>query len=112
MGVSLNSQARRSRTAERRCRSFSMTSEAWRMSMAFAAYGEAVRYRGTGPRVAAELGAVATLVRSVGSADFRLPHTGFSNAAGIPAGAVTAEDAQLIADLAAEGRVRDRKSVV
>jgi|SRR5579863_1844912 carboxypeptidase Q len=74
--------------------------------MAFAAYGEAVRYRGTGPRVAAELGAVATLVRSVGSADFRLPHTGFSNAAGIPAGAVTAEDAQLIADLAAEGRVR------
>lgn len=74
--------------------------------MAFAAYGEAVRYRGAGPRAAAELGAVAALVRSVGSADFRLPHTGFSYAAGIPAGAVTAEDAQLIADLAAEGKVR------
>src|SRR5712692_7604704 len=34
--------------------------------LAFAAYGEAVRYRGAGPRAAAELGAVATLVRSVG----------------------------------------------
>jgi carboxypeptidase Q len=74
--------------------------------MAFMAYGEAVRYRGTGPREAAALGAVAALVRSVGSADFRLPHTGFSYPAGIPAGAVTAEDAQLIADLAAEGKVR------
>jgi hypothetical protein len=53
--------------------------------LAFAAYGEAVRYRGTGARAAAELGAVAALVRSVGSADFRLPHTGWSFPAGIPA---------------------------
>jgi Zn-dependent M28 family amino/carboxypeptidase len=52
------------------------------------------------------LGAVAALVRSVGSADFRLPHTGYSAPAGIPAGAVTAEDAELIAHLAAEGTVR------
>jgi Zn-dependent M28 family amino/carboxypeptidase len=35
-----------------------------------------------------------------------LPHTGFSFPAGIPAGAVTAEDADLIAHLAAEGKVR------
>jgi carboxypeptidase Q len=74
--------------------------------LSFVAYGEAVRYRGMGPRAAAELGAVAALIRSVGSADYRLPHTGFSFPAGIPAGAVTAEDADLIAHLAAEGKVR------
>ena len=62
--------------------------------LAFVSYGEAVRYRAAGPRVAAELGAVAALVRSVGNADYRLPHTGFSVPAGIPAGAVTAEDAE------------------
>src|SRR5579862_1227043 len=76
--------------------------------MAFMAYGEAVRYRGAGPKAAADLGAVAALVRSVGSADFRLPHTGFSTPAGIPAGAVTAEDADLIAHLAAQGKIRMR----
>jgi carboxypeptidase Q len=74
--------------------------------LAFMAYGEAVRYRGAGPKAAADLGALAALVRSVGDADFRLPHTGFSYAAGIPAGAVTAEDADLIAHLFAQGRVR------
>jgi Zn-dependent M28 family amino/carboxypeptidase len=73
---------------------------------AFAAYGDAVRYRGAGPRAAADLGAVAALVRSVASADYRLPHTGFSFPAGIPAAAVTAEDADLIAHLAAQGKVR------
>ena len=41
--------------------------------MAFMAYGEAVRYRGAGPKAAADLGAIAALVRSVGSANFRLP---------------------------------------
>ena len=74
--------------------------------LAFVAYAEAVRYRSAGPRSAAELGAVAALVRSVGSADYRLPHTGFSLPAGIPAGAVTAEDADLIAHLGAQGKVR------
>ena len=73
---------------------------------AFASYGEAVRYRAAGPKAAADLGAVAALVRSVGSADYRLPHTGFSAPAGIPAAAVTAEDADLIAHLTGEGRVR------
>src|SRR5271170_1179650 len=73
---------------------------------AFAAYSESVRYRGAGAKAAADLGALAALVRSVGSADYRLPHTGFSFPAGIPAGAVTAEDADLIAHLAVEGRVR------
>jgi len=74
--------------------------------MAFMSYGEAVLYRAAGPKAAADLGAAAALVRSVGSADFRLPHTGFSVPAGIPAGAVTAEDADLIAHLGAQGNVR------
>jgi len=74
--------------------------------LAFAAYGETVRYRGAGAKAAADLGAVAALVRSVGSIDYRLPHTGFSFPAGIPAGAVTAEDADLIVHLASQGKVR------
>jgi Zn-dependent M28 family amino/carboxypeptidase len=76
--------------------------------LAFASYGEAVRYRGAGPKAAADLGALAALVRSVGNADYRLPHTGFSFPAGIPAAAVTAEDADLIAHLSAQGKVRMR----
>ena len=76
--------------------------------MAGEAYGEAVAYRGGGAKAAAELGAVASLVRSVGNADYRLPHTGWSAAAGIPAGAVTSEDADLMARLSAQGKVRMR----
>jgi len=70
------------------------------------AYGEAVVYRAEGSKAAAELGAIGVLVRSVGGSDNRIPHTGYSAAAGIPAGAVTAEDAELIAHLASQGRVR------
>jgi carboxypeptidase Q len=74
------------------------------------AYGEAVIYRGAGPSEAARLGAVASLVRSIGAADYRLPHTGAfgysSDAPKIPAAAVTAEDADLIAYLAAQAPVR------
>jgi carboxypeptidase Q len=76
------------------------------------AYGQAVVYRGTGASAAARLGAAASLVRSVGSADFRLPHTGAmtyaADAPRIPAGAVAAEDADLIAYLSAQGAVRMR----
>src|SRR6266513_945516 len=74
------------------------------------AYGEAVVYRSDGPSAAARQGAVACLIRSVGGADYRLPHTGLTDYAGdapkIPAGAVTAEDADLIADLVRQGPVR------
>ena len=74
------------------------------------AYGEAVVYRADGPSAAARQGAVACLIRSVGGADYRLPHTGqtdyVSDAPKIPAGAVTAEDADLIADLVRQGPVR------
>ena len=73
--------------------------------LAFAAYRELVGYRETGPKVAADLGAVAALVRSIGSAEYRLPHAGDSDPAGIPAAAVSAEDADLIAHLSAEGPV-------
>src|SRR4029077_19028980 len=74
--------------------------------LAFAAYGEAVRYRAAGAKAAADLGAVAALIRSVGRADYRLPHAGFSVPGAIPAAAVTAEDADLVAHLAAQGKVR------
>ncbi|MGO9932728.1 MAG: M20/M25/M40 family metallo-hydrolase, partial [Steroidobacteraceae bacterium] len=74
--------------------------------MAFEAYGEAVVYRVRGAKAASDLGAVASLIRSVGGADYRLPHTGLSTAAGIPAAALAAEDAELVDHLAAQGRVR------
>jgi len=74
------------------------------------AYGQSVIYRAAGPSLAASAGAVAVLVRSVGGADYRLPHTGiaFYDPAlpKVPAAAVTAEDADLIADLAAQGPVQ------
>jgi carboxypeptidase Q len=74
------------------------------------AYGEAVVYRSKGPSAAARQGAIACLIRSVGGADYRLPHTGetdYENGAPkIPAGAVTAEDADLMADLVRQGPVR------
>ncbi|HEX4489158.1 MAG TPA: M20/M25/M40 family metallo-hydrolase [Terriglobales bacterium] len=73
---------------------------------AFEAYGEAVVYRGEGAKKAADLGAVGSLVRSVGDADYRIPHTGGSTPAGIPQGAVASEDAELISHLAAQGKVR------
>ena len=73
------------------------------------AYGNAVLYRGYGPGVGALAGAVAVLVRSVGGADYRLPHTGaLSDEPGIklvPAAAVTAEDADLLANLTHQGAV-------
>jgi Zn-dependent M28 family amino/carboxypeptidase len=75
---------------------------------AYDAYGEAVAYRAQGAKAAAALGAAASLVRSVGGADYRLPHTGYSAPAGIPAAALAAEDAILIEHLAAQGRVRMR----
>jgi len=74
------------------------------------AYGEAVVFRSDGPSAAARQGAVACLIRSVGGADYRLPHTGQTDytddAPKIPAGAVTAEDADLIAYLVRQGPVK------
>jgi carboxypeptidase Q len=72
---------------------------------AFEAYSHAIGYRVDGAKAAKDLGAVASLIRSVGTADYRLPHTGSSKAVGIPAAAVSAEDADLLADLTRQGRV-------
>src|SRR5438874_3802150 len=76
----------------------------------FQAYGKAVVYRSDGPSAAARQGAIACLIRSVGGADYRLPHTGMTDyakdAPKIPAGAVTAEDAELIVDLLRQGPVK------
>jgi carboxypeptidase Q len=73
------------------------------------AYRQAVTYRGRGASAAARLGAVASLIRSVGGAQYRLPHTGSTRYAAdapqIPAAAVTGEDADMIARLASEGAV-------
>ncbi len=74
------------------------------------AYGQAVLYRAAAPTLGASLGAVAVLVRSVGGADYRLPHTGTTyyteGIPQIPAAAVTAEDADLMKNLASQGEVR------
>ena len=74
------------------------------------AYSEAVVYRSDGPSAAAKQGAVACLIKSVGGADYRIAHTGTTQYAEgtpkIPAAAVTAEDAELIASLTREGPVK------
>src|SRR5271163_1099838 len=63
------------------------------------AYVGAVIYRAAGPIAGANAGAIAVLVRSVGGADYRLPHTGMTQYSNevtkIPAAAVTAEDADI-----------------
>ena len=74
------------------------------------AYVGGVVYRGAGPIAGGAVGAAAVLVRSVGGADFRLPHTGMTayanGVAKIPAAAITAEDADLLKDLTAQGPVK------
>ena len=64
----------------------------------FTNYGETVQYRSAGPSRAATLGAIAVLVRSVGPAGLRTPHTGalryIEGQPQIPAAAVTHEDAE------------------
>jgi len=70
------------------------------------AYGQGSNYRVNGPRIAAEMGAAAALVRSVGGANYRLPHTGntgLQDGARIPAAAVSVEDAMLMSRLAKRG---------
>lgn len=74
------------------------------------AYGQVTPYRGGGASAAAKLGASAVLVRSAGGSQNRLAHTGAmryeEGVVKIPAAAVSYEDAELIAHLAAQGTVR------
>jgi len=77
--------------------------------LAGTAYGQAVAFRGAGPRMAAEMGAQAALVRAVGGAAFRIVHTGATNLPEnkrIPAAAITIEDSMLISRLSKRGPVR------
>jgi len=66
----------------------------------FTNYNETVQFRGNGASRAAALGALAALVRSVGPAGLRLPHTGALRYADgvrqIPAAALSTEDADLL----------------
>jgi carboxypeptidase Q len=74
------------------------------------AYGDAVQYRAAAPIAGASVGAAAVLVRSVGGADYRIPHTGMTMYSDglpkIPAAAVTAEDSDLLANLTSQGPVK------
>jgi carboxypeptidase Q len=73
----------------------------------FAAYGEAVKFRGGGASHAARYGAVATLIRSVTTVSLNTPHTGAMrydpNFPKIPAAAITLENAEQIDHLLARG---------
>lgn len=64
-------------------------------------YGATVRNRSQGPSIAANLGAVALVIRSVGTSEDRIAHTGSLNyrpdAPRIPAFAISNPDADLLA---------------
>ncbi len=79
-----------------------------RTHRAFEAYRIAVAFRGAGASRAAEYGAKAIVIRSVGSASLRTPHTGALHydpkQPKIPAAAMTAEDAMLLHRLLARGK--------
>src|SRR5207249_3071385 len=88
-----------------------MDMELVRAHRAFEAYGKAVAFRSAGPSRAAEYGAKGVVIRSVGSASLRTPHTGSlrydAKQPKIPAAALTAEDAMLVHRLLQRGdRVR------
>ncbi len=73
----------------------------------FTTYDVTRPYRSDGPSRAARYGAVAALVRAVGPAGLRLPHTGglnyAANAPKIPAAAITTEDADRLQRMADRG---------
>ena len=66
----------------------------------FTTYGETVKYRYKGAQAAAQYGAVASLIRSVGSWSMNTPHTGGMAYADtipkIPHAALTPEDAMML----------------
>ncbi len=71
-------------------------------------YGDVVPQRVAGAIEAAKVGAVGSMIRSVGTADYRLPHTGMmryqDGVPRIPHVAIAAEDADLIERLVARGK--------
>ena len=73
-------------------------------------YGTAANVRSAGPSAAAKLGAIGFLMRSVGTGEGRLPHTGATRYAEgvppIPAAALSLDDASLLTRLSRRGPVR------
>lgn len=71
-------------------------------------YGETVANRSRGPAAAAEKGAVATVIRSIGTSDARIAHTGITifpdDVKRIPAAALSNPDADLLERQLASGR--------
>ena len=71
-------------------------------------YGPAVQKRNRGPAVASQMGAVATVIRSVGTSGERLPHTGGTKfedgAKPTPALALAGPDADMLARQLSTGR--------
>ncbi len=74
------------------------------------AYGQVSRYRYMGRIEAARMGAAGSLVRSAGGGNSRVAHTGGTGYSKdlptIPSGAITSEDAELLARLTKQGPVR------
>jgi carboxypeptidase Q len=74
----------------------------------YGGYAETVTYRNGGARAAAQQGAAAVLVRSIGPAGLRTTHTGSVNyvpeVPAIPAAAIAVEDANRLARLVRGGR--------
>jgi carboxypeptidase Q len=73
----------------------------------FTRYGATVRYRSEGAIRAAEVGAVASLVRAVASYSMRTPHTGGmryqDSIPKIPHAAISTEDADIVARMTERG---------
>ena len=73
----------------------------------YTSYGETVRFRSGGPSRAARHGAVGMLIRAVGPAGLRTPHTGAlqyaSGVRKIPAAAISSEDADRLQRMADRG---------
>jgi len=71
-------------------------------------YGQAVANRSMGPALASEMGAVAAVIRSIGTSDERVAHTGGTrfpdDVKRIPAAALSNPDANLLERQLAEGR--------
>ena len=76
----------------------------------FYAYGGAVDQRGSGPSVAAEYGAVASIVRSMTTRLDDIPHTGVTvynpEVKKIPAIAISTNDAELLSGLLTKEKVQ------
>ena len=76
----------------------------------FHAYGGAVDQRGRGPALAAEFGAIGAIVRSMGSSNDDVPHTGYTHfpegSKHIPAIAISTNSADLLSELIAKESTR------